>query len=81
MLYALGLNPADTPPSQTNYTAADTGHRACKGLVGKPQSSRSWNELKDSTKRDFREMGWKGAEWINLALYRNLWWALVKNKR
>jgi hypothetical protein len=30
---------------------------------------------------NFGEIGWKGAEWINLALYRNQWWALVKEKR
>jgi hypothetical protein len=26
------------------------------------------------------EIGWKGAEWINLALYRNQWWDLVIEK-
>jgi len=32
----------------------------------------------DDTERNSGEIGWKGVEWINLALYRDQWWALVK---
>jgi hypothetical protein len=32
---------------------------------------------KSEIKMDFREIGWEGMEWIDLAQDRDWWWALV----
>jgi hypothetical protein len=43
-----------------------------KGPLGKPR--RSWV---DNIKRDLREIGWDGMDWIDLAQGRDQWRALV----
>jgi hypothetical protein len=66
-----------------------TGHasriREKKGayrlLVGKPEElrplERSRRRGEDNIKMDFREVGWEGIDWINLAQDRDRWRALV----
>jgi hypothetical protein len=44
-----------------------------KRLLGRP--SRGWV---DNIKIDLREMGWDGLDWIDMALDRDQWRALVK---
>jgi hypothetical protein len=31
----------------------------------------------DNIKMDLREVGWDGRDWIDLAQYRDRWWAYV----
>jgi hypothetical protein len=40
--------------------------------LGRPR--RRWE---DNIKRDLREVGWVGMDWIELAQDRDRWWALV----
>jgi hypothetical protein len=53
-------------------------HRA---LVGKPEGRRTLGRPRrrweDNIKIDFREVGWGGMDWINLAEDRDRWRALV----
>jgi hypothetical protein len=44
-------------------------------LVGKPERKR--RRWVDNSKMDFREIGWDGIEWIDLAQDREKWRALV----
>jgi len=78
--YALGLNPPDTPLSQTNYILVAAGINIGYARVWRANHKRSipWNVLENNTEGDYGETGWKGVEWINLALNRNQWWALAK---
>jgi hypothetical protein len=46
-------------------------------LVGKPEGRRSLGRLVDNIKMDFRDIGWDGMDWIDLAHNRNHWKALV----
>jgi hypothetical protein len=54
---------------------------AYKILVGKPQGKRPLGRLRcrwvDTIKINFREIGWGGTDWIDLAQDRDLWRALV----
>jgi hypothetical protein len=50
-------------------------------LVGKPEGKRLLGRRKrkwvDNIKMDFREIGWGGMDWIDLAQNISLWTALV----
>jgi hypothetical protein len=50
-------------------------------LVGKPEGRRSLGRPRlrwvDNIKIDFRETGWDGVDWVDLAQDRDQWWALV----
>jgi hypothetical protein len=50
-------------------------------LVGKPEGKRLLGRRRrrwvDDIKMDVREIGWGGMDWIDLAQYRDRWWALV----
>jgi hypothetical protein len=50
-------------------------------LVGNPEGKRPLGRLRrrwvDNIKMDFREIGWDGMDWIDLAQDRDQWWALV----
>jgi hypothetical protein len=54
---------------------------AYRALVGKPEGRRPLGrpslKLEDNIKMDLREVGWRGAEWIDLAQDRNRWRAVV----
>jgi hypothetical protein len=54
---------------------------ACRILVGKPEGKRSLGRPRrkwvDNIKIDLRETGWHGMDWIDLALDRDQWRALV----
>jgi hypothetical protein len=51
---------------------------ACKISVGKPEGKRSLGRPRvDNIKIDLREIGWDGVDWIDLALDREQWRALV----
>jgi hypothetical protein len=49
--------------------------------VGKPEGRRPLVKARcrwvDNIKMDFREIGWDGIDWIDLAQDRNQWMALV----
>jgi hypothetical protein len=55
--------------------------RCIQGLVGKPEGRRPLGRLKrrckDNIKMDFRKVGWKGMDWINLAQDRERWWNVI----
>jgi hypothetical protein len=59
------------------------GERRCvhKVLVGKPEGKRPLGRLrrrwKDNIKKDLQEMECGGMDWMELALVRNRWRALV----
>jgi hypothetical protein len=50
-------------------------------LVGKPEGKRLLGRPRrrweDNIKKDLREIGWDGVHWIDLALDREQWRALV----
>jgi hypothetical protein len=50
-------------------------------LVGKPEGKRPLGRPRrrwvDNIKMDFREIGWDGMDWIELAQDRDYWTALV----
>jgi hypothetical protein len=50
-------------------------------LMGKPEGKRPLERPKrrwvDNIKMDFREIGWDGMDWIDLAQDRDQWRALV----
>jgi hypothetical protein len=50
-------------------------------LVGNPEGKRSLGRLRrrwvDNIKIEFREIGWDGGDWIDLAQDRDQWRALV----
>jgi hypothetical protein len=50
-------------------------------LVGKPEGKRQLERQRrrweDGIRMDLRETGWESVEWIQLAQYRDRWWALV----
>jgi hypothetical protein len=50
-------------------------------LVGKPEGTRPLGRTRrrweDDIKMDLREVGWEGADWIDLAQDRDRWRALV----
>jgi hypothetical protein len=54
---------------------------ACRILVGKPEGKRPLGRPRcrwvDNIKMDLREIGWNGMYWIELALGRDQWRALV----
>jgi hypothetical protein len=54
---------------------------AYKALVGKPKGRRPLerprHRWEDNIKMDLREVGWGGTDWIDLALDRDRWRALV----
>jgi hypothetical protein len=54
---------------------------AYRALVGKPEGRRPLGRprrrWKDNIKMDFREVGWGGMDWINLAQDRDRWRTLV----
>jgi hypothetical protein len=54
---------------------------AYRALVGKPEGRRLLERLRrrweDNIKMDLREVGCGGADWIDLAVDRDRWWALV----
>jgi hypothetical protein len=53
---------------------------ACRILVGKPKGKRQGRPRRrweDDIRMDFREMGWGGTDWIDLAQFRDQWRALV----
>jgi hypothetical protein len=66
-----------------------TRHVACmvekknayRTLVGEPEGKRPLRrprrKWEDNIKMDLREIGWSGMDWIDLALYRDQWRALV----
>jgi hypothetical protein len=50
-------------------------------LMGKPEGKkplgRTRRRLEDGIRMDLRETGWGNVDWIQLALDRDRWWALV----
>jgi hypothetical protein len=54
---------------------------AYRALVGKPEGrgplGRPGRRWEDNIKMDLREVGWGGADWIDLAQDRDRWRALV----
>jgi hypothetical protein len=52
-----------------------------RALVGEPEGSRPLGRPRrrweDNIKMDLREVGWGGADWINLAQDRDRWRAVV----
>jgi hypothetical protein len=54
---------------------------AYRALVGKPEGRRPLerprHRWEDNIKTDLREVGWGGADWIDLAQDRGRWRALV----
>jgi hypothetical protein len=54
---------------------------AYRVLMGKPEErrplGRSRRRWEDNIKMDLREVGWGGADWIDLAQDRDRWRALV----
>jgi hypothetical protein len=54
---------------------------AYRALVGKPEGRRPLGRPRhgweDNIKMDFREVGWGGVDWIDLAQDRDRWWAVV----
>jgi hypothetical protein len=60
---------------------AHMGERCIQALVGKPEGRRSLRRPRrrweDNIKMDLREVGWEGADWIDLAQDRDRWRALV----
>jgi hypothetical protein len=54
---------------------------AYRALVGKPEGGRLLGRPRriweDNIKMDVREVGWEGADWIDLAQDRDRWRALV----
>jgi hypothetical protein len=53
----------------------------CRILVGKPKGRRPLGRPRcrwvDNIKMDYREIGWDGGDWIDLAEDRDQWRALV----
>jgi hypothetical protein len=51
-------------------------------LVGKPEGKRLFRRLRhryeDNMRKDLKDIGWEGVDWMHLAQDRDLWWALVK---
>jgi hypothetical protein len=66
-----------------------TGEWRCMGeerkvykiLVGRPEGKRPLRRPRcrweNEIRMDFRETGWEGVEWIQLALDGDRWWSLV----
>jgi hypothetical protein len=54
---------------------------ACRILVGKPEGRRPLGRPRhkwvDTIEMDLGEIGWDGMDWVNLALDRDQWRALV----
>jgi hypothetical protein len=54
---------------------------AYRALVGKPEGRRPLGRPRrrweDNIKMDIRKVGWRGADWIDLAQDRDRWRALV----
>jgi hypothetical protein len=52
-------------------------------LVGKPEGKRSLGRPRrrwvDNTKMDLREIGWDGADWMDMAQDRDQWRALCEH--
>ena len=50
-------------------------------LVGKPEGNRPLGRLRhrweDNIRMDLHEVGCGGVDWIEMAQYRDRWWALV----
>jgi hypothetical protein len=55
---------------------------ACRILVGNPEGKRPLGRPRrrwvDNIKMNLREIGWDGADWIDLAQDRDQWRALVR---
>jgi hypothetical protein len=55
--------------------------KACRIFVGKPEGKRPLGRARgrwvDNIKMDFREIGWDGMDWIDMAQERDPWRALV----
>jgi hypothetical protein len=51
--------------------------------VGKPEGKRTLGRPKrkwvDNVKMDLRETGWDDVDWIDMAQFRDQWWAVVNN--
>jgi hypothetical protein len=54
-----------------------------RALVGKHEGRRPLgtprHRWEDNIKMDFREVGWGGVDWIDLAQDRDRWWAVVNS--
>jgi hypothetical protein len=54
---------------------------AYRALVGKPEGRRRLGRPRrrweDNIKMHLRQVGWEGIDWIDLAQYRDRWWAVV----
>jgi hypothetical protein len=54
---------------------------AYRALLGKPEGRRPLGRprrrLEDNIKMDFREVGWRGMDWIDLPQDRDRWRAVV----
>jgi hypothetical protein len=48
-----------------------------ENLKGRDHSEDLGVKWEDNIKIDFREMGWKGVDWVHLAQDRDQWLALV----
>jgi hypothetical protein len=63
------------------YSMNGEKKNAYRILIGKPEGKRPLGrprlKLVDNIKMDFREIGWDGMDWIDLAQGRDQWRALV----
>jgi hypothetical protein len=57
------------------------GRDVYRVLVGKPETKRPLGSPRskwdDNIRMDLQEVGCEGMDWIELAHYRDRWWALV----
>jgi hypothetical protein len=62
-------------------SAVGEGRSIYRVLVGKPEGKRPLGRLRrrweDTIKMGLQEVGCGGMDWIELAQYRDRWWALV----
>jgi hypothetical protein len=57
------------------------GSNVCNILIGKPEGKKSFgrprHRWEDNITIDLREIGWEGADWMNMAQDGDQWQALV----
>jgi hypothetical protein len=64
-----------------NFLSIREKRGAYRALMGKPEGRRPLGRPRrrwdDNIKKDLREVGWEGVDWIDLAQDRDRWRALV----